>query len=361
MSNERRLGELRAAIDAVDDELLVLLNRRAGLTIEVGDFKRDSDPDGAFYRPEREAQILRRLEAANPGPLPNDQLLRLMREVISTCLSLEKVLGIAYLGPQGTYTHAALLKHFGAAVEAVAQDGIAEVFREVESGACDYGVVPLENSIGGSVNLTLDCLAASSASVCAEIVLPIHHQLLARGGGLETVECVYAHEQALGQCRNWLVRHLPAAELVPVASNAAAARRAASESGAAAIAGRQAAEHYELEVLVRNIEDEPHNTTRFAVLGRTSPGASGKDRTMVMFSTPNEAGSLHRMLSELAERGISMSRIESRPLPSGVWDYRFFVDLLGHADDPQVSEALEAMQVRAAAFKILGSFPRAVV
>ncbi|MGR8918070.1 MAG: prephenate dehydratase [Gammaproteobacteria bacterium] len=361
MSSTDRLAELRRAIDAVDDELLALLNRRAALTIEVGEVKRADGGAPEFYRPEREAGILRRLTAANPGPMPDAELVRLMREIISTCLSLEQVLDVAYLGPAGTYTHAALRKHFGAAVNAVPAATIGEVFRAVESGACGYGVVPIENSVGGAVIQSLDCLAESAAGICAEIALPIHHQLLVRGTAQADVARVYAHEQALQQCRAWLANELPGAELIAVGSNAQAAERAAGEAGSAAIASVQAGEIYGLEVLAANIEDRPDNTTRFVVLGGSRPGPTGADRTSIMFSMPNQPGALHGILGVLAERGISMSRIESRPLRNGQWDYLFFVDLLGHADDDDMAGALAAIEGRAALFKVLGSYPRAVL
>ena len=361
MSTEQRLAELRLAIDAVDDELLALLSRRAGLTIEVGEVKRAAGAAAEFYRPDREAQILRRLLAANPGPLPDPDLARLVREIISTCLSLEKTRGVSYLGPAGTYTHAALLKHFGGAVTPISQAGVAEVFRDVAARASDYGVVPIENSFGGSINQTLDCLAESSLRVCGEIVLAVHHQLLSRAPATPDIRRVYAHEQAFEQCRSWLDRHLPGIERTALSSNAAAACRAADEADAAAIASVEAARLYDLPTLAANIEDNPHNTTRFVVLGHVLPQATGADRTMVMFSMDNQAGALAQMLGALAERDISMSRIESRPLRTGVWDYLFFVDILGHVNDPLVAEALAAMEARAAAFKILGSFPRAVI
>lgn len=361
MADDEQLDALRSAIDAVDDELLTLLNRRAGLTIEVGEFKRARGAGTAFYRPEREAQILRRLQQANPGPMPDELLLRLMRETISACLSLEKALSIAYLGPAGTYTHAATAKHFGGAVTPLSQPDIPAVFRAVESAAADYGVVPMENSVGGAVNQTLDCLSETSLVICGEIVLPVHHQLLSRHDDLGAVARVYAHAQALEQCRQWLRRELPAAETMSVTSNAQAAARAAGEDGSAAIASVEAGEIYALNTLARNIEDNPHNTTRFVVLGPTPPGPSGADRTMVMFSMPNRPGALHDMLGVLAARGISMSRIESRPLRSGVWDYLFFVDLLGHAEDADMAAALAEMRERAAVFKLLGSCPRAVL
>ncbi len=360
MSDDQRLIQLRDAIDEVDDQLLALLNRRAGLTIEVGDLKRSAGGEVDFYRPEREAEILRRLSTNNDGPLPNDDLLRLMREVISTCLSLEQTLTVAYLGPAGTYTHAALLKHFGGAVTPVTQASIADVFRQVEARSCDYGVVPIENSVGGSINQTLDCLGETSLGVCSEIVLAVHHQLLSSGTELGAVERVYAHDQALQQCRSWLLANLPGVEQVALGSNAAAACRARDEPKSAAIASSEAGELYGLNTLAGNIEDTPHNTTRFVVLGRNRPLPTSDDRTMVMFSMSNRPGALAAILGVLAGRNISMSRIESRPLRNGLWDYLFFVDFLGHADDPIVADALGEIESLAAMFKVLGSCPRAV-
>jgi chorismate mutase / prephenate dehydratase len=361
MATEDRIEQLRVMIDAVDDELLHLLSRRAALTIDVGEVKRAGGVTTEFYRPEREARILRRLLAANPGPLPDEALARVMREIISTCLSLEHALRIAYLGPEGTYTHAAVLKHFGGAVEPVTSASVGEVFREVEARACDYGVVPIENSVGGSVNQTLDCLSESSLRICAEIVLAVHHQLLSNVATLADVQRVYAHEQALAQCRGWLDRHLPTAERIALGSNAAAAQRARQEVGSAAIASIDAGQRYGLTALASNIEDFPHNTTRFAVLGRAIPRASGDDVTSAMFGLPNKPGALHGILSVLAERGISMSRIESRPARNRMWDYLFFVDLLGHSEDAVVAAALAEIETRASLFKLLGSYPRAIL
>lgn len=361
MSSDQRISELRTQIDALDDELVRVLNERAGLSIEVGEIKRALDADPQFYRPDREAQILRRLSALNDGPLPDEDLRRVVREIISACLSLEQKLRIAYLGPEGTFTHAAVLKHFGGAVKPIAMNSIGEVFRDVEARASDYGVVPIENSLEGSVNQTLDCLSDSSLGICGEIVLAVHHQLLTREAAIENVQRVYAHEQALAQCRGWLDRHLSGAERIALGSNAAAAQRAQTEARAAAIAGTQAAERYELEIRAQNIEDHPQNTTRFALLGHAGPQATGDDVTLVMFSTPNKPGALHAILSIIADAGISMSRIESRPKRSGTWDYLFFVDLLGHRDDADVAPALAGIESQAALFKVLGSCPRAVL
>lgn len=360
MELEDRLAALRARIDMLDDELLALLNRRAALTVEVGDVKRAAGDATGFYRPEREAGILRRLSGANPGPLPDAALVRVMRELISACLALEQALKVAYLGPAGTYTHAAVQKHFGAAVEPVAVASIDEVFRAVEARSSDYGVVPIENSVGGSVSQTLDCLSASPLAICGEIVLPVHHQFLSLAGAIAQVRRVYAHEQALAQCRGWLDRHCPAAERIATGSNAQAAQRAQQEPEAAAIASVEAGERYGLATLAADIEDYAHNTTRFVVLGHRIPGPSGDDLTTVMFGLPNRPGALHGLLGVLAERNLSMSRIESRPSRHALWEYRFFVDIVGHAEDPAVAAALIAMESRAAVFKLLGSYPRAV-
>jgi chorismate mutase/prephenate dehydratase len=357
----KALEQLRSDIDALDQELLRLINARARLAIEVGQVKRASGGDAVFYRPEREAVILKRTLDSNPGPLPAAEAARLMREIMSTCLALEHPLRVAYLGPDGTYTHLAALKHFGGSITGVPLAGIDEVMREVESGGANYGVVPVENSIEGGVAQTLDALRESSLKLSGEIVLTIHHQLLSRAGSLADITHVYAHNQALAQCRRWLVSHLPHAECVPVASNAEGARRALADETSAAIAGERAAEIYAIPILHRNIEDEVGNTTRFVVVGRDSVPASGADVTSVMFTTPNRPGALHEVLSVLAEAGISMTRIESRPLREAAWDYVFFVDLEGHVDTPSVAAALTELQRRTSRLKILGSYPRAVL
>lgn len=356
-----RLANLRACIDGVDDELLKLLNERAAATIEIGKIKRAAGEEARFYRPDREAEILRRVKRNNPGPMPEAHLLRLVREIMSACLSLEQVLRVTYLGPAETFTHAAVAKHFGADVEAVAVTNIGEVFREVEACASAYGIVPIENSLEGSVNQTLDCLAKSSLRMCGEVVLAVHHQLLSNAGGLAAIARVYAHEQALAQCRGWLDDHLRGAERIAVSSNAAAAEKAATESGAGAIASAQAGERYGLAVLGANIEDHPQNTTRFAVLGRSTPEPTGDDITSIVFSMPNKPGALHDVLGVLSDSRISMTKIESRPLRMGKWDYIFFVDFVGHADDPGVAAVIERIEGRTALFKILGSCPRAVL
>lgn len=356
------LSEVRARIDSIDRELLRLLNQRAECALEVAHIKRKDDPEAHFYRPEREAQVLRSVKEQNPGPLAGDTLAFLFREIMSACLALEEPLRIAYLGPEGTFTQAAALKQFGHQAKAIPVASIGDVFREVESAACHYGLVPVENSTEGVISHTLDSFISSPLHICGEVMLSIHHHLLATGGSLAEVKQVYSHQQSLAQCRAWLDRNLPNAERLPVASNAEAARLAAENgAGTAAIAPEAAASIYGLKTLQGNIEDEPGNTTRFLVVGRESVPPSGDDKTCLLLSTRNEAGALHRLLAPLAEHGISMTRIESRPSRRGAWDYVFFVDLLGHQQDEKVAKALVELKAQAALFRVLGSFPNAVI
>ena len=355
------LDALRAEIDALDEELLRLINQRATLAMKVGQAKRDGDDTPIYYRPEREAAILRRIHHTNPGPLASRESARLMREIMSACLALECPLRVAYLGPEGTYTHQATMKHFGGSVETVPLSTIEEVMREVESGSVSHAVVPVENSLEGGVNQTLDYLRESPLKICGEVLLPIHHQLLSKAPTLDAVERVYAHAQALAQCRRWLATHLPRIEAIAVNSNAEGARRVVVETDSAAIAGQIAADLYELPVLYHHIEDDPGNTTRFLVFADHSPPPSGADVTSVMFTTVNQPGALHRVLDELAEANISMTRIESRPLRQEGWNYLFFVDIDGHIDTDTVRLALERVNDKALIMKILGSYPRAVL
>jgi chorismate mutase/prephenate dehydratase len=306
--------------------------------------------------------VLRLVKANNPGPLAGDTLALLFREIMSACLALEEPMRIAYLGPAGTFTQAAALKHFGHQVQTHPIATIGDIFREVESGACHYGVVPVENSTEGVITHTLDAFISSPLLVCGEVMLPIHQNLLGQAAALSEIRQVYSHQQSLAQCRAWLDRNLPQAERLPVTSNAEAARLAA-EAGAktAAIGSEAAAAIYSLKILTRNIEDEPCNTTRFLVIGRESVPPSGNDKTCLLLSTRNEAGALHRLLAPLAEHGISMSRIESRPSRRGVWDYVFFIDVLGHQQEPALAKALGELKGQAAFLRILGSFPNAVI
>ena len=359
------LDDIRAQIDAIDLQLQALLNQRASLAQQVAHIKLANNPDAHFYRPEREAEVLRAIKARNQGPLDAEEIARLFREIMSACLALEKRLTIGFLGPAGTFTQAAALKHFGHSVLVSPLTTIADVFREVESGACDYGVVPVENSTEGVVSHTLDMFLSSPLVISGEVVLRIHHNLLghlpAEGDGWKKARQVFAHQQSLAQCRRWLDQHLPNAEPVAFASNAEAARHVANIGEGLAIASSEAAMLYGLDVLAPNIEDEPCNTTRFLIIGKQSVAPSGDDKTSLLLSTRNEAGGLHKLLAPLAEHGINLTRIESRPSRRGVWDYVFFADILGHQADPNVAEALSVLAKEAGMCKVLGSYPVAVL
>lgn len=361
MSDKPSLEQLRQEIDAVDQQLLELISQRARIAQKVAEVKNSSEEQNHFYRPEREAQILRKIIEQNKGPLSEEEMARLFREIMSACLALEQPLDVAYLGPEGTFTQTAALKHFGHSVHATAFGSIDQIFREVESGASNYGVVPVENSIEGVVNHTLDMLNHSSLLICGEVELRIHHHLLTNAADIGDIEKVYSHQQSLAQCRAWLDAHLIKAERVSVSSNAEAAKLAAAQKHAAAIASETAGELYELNCLASNIEDQPDNTTRFLVIGKKMCPPSGQDKTSLIFSAPNKPGSLHAMLSCFANNGVSMTRIESRPSRREMWDYVFFVDIEGHAEDTKVKKALGELEDHAAMVKLLGSYPRAVL
>ena len=354
MSEE--LNRLRTQIDAVDDELLQLFNRRAQLARTVGEVK----GTGVVYRPEREAQVLRRLTADNPGPLPEKAVAHLFTEVISACRAQEDMLAVACLGPRGTFSEEALGKHFGAQAPSVMCASIDEVFRTVESDAVGYGVVPVENSTEGAVGRTLDLLLTTPLNLCGEILLPVRQNLLSKAPRIADIKRVYSHAQSLAQCNTWLSQHLPGAERVSVASNADAARRAGDEPDAAAVAGQAAAEHYGLTVLAPGIEDDPNNTTRFAVICKQEVPASGKDKTSFVMASQNRPGAIFDLLEPLARHRVSMTRLESRPSRTGLWEYVFFVDIEGHQEDEAPAAALSEIRERAGSLKILGSYPMAV-
>jgi chorismate mutase/prephenate dehydratase len=357
------LGTLRAAIDAVDEQLHGLLNERARLAQRAGISKHRDGHTVDFYRPEREAEVLRRALERNPGPLRNEEIVRLFREIMSACLAQEEPLKVAFLGPEGTFTQQAVFKHFGHSVRALALPTVDEVFQEVEAGNADFGIVAIENSSEGTITNTLDRFLTSPLHICGEVELRIHHCLMGKMDALARVLRVCSHSQALAQCRGWLDEHLPDAERVPVASNAEGARRARDEQGTAAIAGETAAEVYGLSLLVRDIEDRADNATRFLVLGRKLLRPSGADRSTLLVSIGDtrSPGALHRLLEPLARYGISMTRIESRPSRRRKWDYVFFIDIEGHAEEPRVRKALSALQRRASLFRVLGSYPRSVL
>ena len=375
MSQVEKLQAIRVRIDKLDEEIQRLINDRAKCAQEVAFVKQESvkqesasqeanqkgSDKAEYYRPEREAEILREIQARNQGPLSNEEIARLFREIMSACLALEQTLKIAYLGPEGTFTQAAALKHFGHSINSISMSAIDEVFREVESGSANYGVVPIENSTEGVINHTLDMFQQSSLLICGEVELRIHHHLLSTSGSLEDVKKIYSHQQSLAQCREWLDANLPKAERISVGSNAEAAKMAIDEKNCAAIAGNTAAEIYGLNTLVPNIEDEPDNTTRFLIIGNQSVPQSGRDKTSILVSAPNKTGALYGLLTPFIKNEISLTRIESRPSRKGMWEYVFFIDIDGHRDDEPVKKALSQLKKEASLLKVLGSYPCAVL
>ena len=359
--NSDKLAELRSNIDNVDAQLLRLLNERAGYAEAVAEVKQISESKGqrVIYRPEREALLVKRLQQLNAGPLSDEHVERLFREIVSCCRSLEESLTVAYLGPKGTYTEAATLRQFGHFVSTKSQTSIADVFREVASRSCHYGVIPVENSTEGVVNHTLDCFMESELRICGEVSLPIHHALLVPKALVEEdIQVIYSHEQSFAQCREWLESRLPDIELEPVHSNAEAAKLASQSENAAAIAGELTAELYDLEILHTQIEDKADNTTRFLVIGDQETSATGEDKTSILVATQNIPGALFKVLSPFQERDISLTRIESRPSKLGAWTYVFFIDFDGHETDEVITEVLEEVRLVSVHVRVLGSYPR---
>lgn len=351
-----KLKTIRSQIDALDERLVKLLSARARLAQRIGKIKQ-----GAVYRPEREAQVLRRIIQINPGPLSGRALARVFTEVMSACRALEDSLTVAYLGPQGTFSQEAALKHFGGMAPTVPCGSIDEVFRQVESGAVGYGVVPVENSTEGAIGRTLDLLLTTPARVCGEVMLPVRQCLMGKAKKRADIRKVFSHTQSLAQCQKWLARHLPHAEQVAVVSNAEAAQCAARDRHAAAIGSRTAATFYELDLLARNIEDEATNTTRFLVIAEHGAAPSGKDKTSLILSTRNVPGAIHDLLTPLAANRVSMTRLESRPARTGLWEYVFYVDIDGHEQNANVAKALAELERKASFLKNLGSYPAAII
>ena len=367
------LGKLRDEIDSVDQQIQQLVNKRAQCAQKVADVKEHFSKPGesvVFYRPEREAQVLRRVMERNEGPLPAEGVARLFREIMSQCLALEEPMKIAYLGPEGTFTQQAALKHFGHAVQCESQGSIADVFREVEAGGANFGVVPVENSTEGVITHTLDSFVGSNLHICGEVALRIHHHFLLKKelkeAVLKNIETtkplkVYSHAQSLAQCRQWLDANWPGIERIAVSSNAEAARRAQEEEGAAAIASEAAAELYDLSIATANIEDMPDNTTRFLIIGKQATEISGDDKTSLLIASKNEPGALYHLLAPFHEKGVSLTRIETRPSKSGTWNYMFFIDLEGHQNEEKVKKAMALVKQQCTDFKCLGSYPKAVL
>ena len=355
--SDDKLKPLRDQIDAIDAQLISLLNQRAKVAQAVGHIK--AETNAPVFRPEREAQVLARVAERNDGPLVSSDLQSIFREVMSACRALEKRITVAYLGPAGTYSEQAVWQQFGQAVEGLPCVSIDEIFRSVEAGTADFGVVPVENSTEGAVNRTLDLLMRTTLSISGEVALPVQHSLMTRTGTMNGITTVCAHSQALAQCQAWLNEHYPQLERRAVASNGEAARMASEEPGVAAIAGDMAARRYSLAIAHAHIQDDPHNRTRFFVIGTLQPGPSGRDQTSLLLSVPNKSGAVYELLAPLARHGVSMTRFESRPARTGRWEYFFFVDIEGHAHDAKVAQALAELQTQAAFFKVLGSYPHA--
>lgn len=354
-----RLDKLRGEIDALDEKIQALVTRRARNALAIAGLKR-AEGNSSVYRPEREAEILRQVLNRNRGPLSDDVLGRIFREIVSACRALEDELRVAFLGPEGTFTQEAVFRHFGHAVQTRSLSAIDEVFREVESGSAHFGVVPIENSTEGVINHTLDMFMESPLKICGEVELRIHHHLLGRGTDIKSARKIVSHQQSLAQCREWLDENLPGLERVAVSSNAEAARLASADENLLAIAGESAARLYGLKTHAANIEDRPDNMTRFLVIGAIEPPPSGCDKTSLLLSGKNRPGSLARLLAPLARFGINMTRIESRPSRKANWEYVFFVDLEGHVLDRKLKAALKALEKEAAFVKWLGSYPRAL-
>ena len=368
----RSLDEVREDIDAIDREIQSLISRRARCAQEVADIKMEevlsareqgeSEQEVVFYRPEREAQVLNRIKERNDGPLGSDKVAFIFREIMSACLALERPLQVAYLGPEGTFTQAATIKHFGHAVVSIPQGTIDSVFNQVEAEDCNYGVVPVENSTEGMVSHTLDNFMDSTLKICGEVEMQIHHHLLAGSHtGAEDIVRVCAHQQALAQCRGWLEHYLPHAELRAVSSNGEAARLAAAEPGTVAIAGDMAADQYDLEKLYENIEDSSHNTTRFLIIGRDEIPPSGNDKTSIIVSSRNRPGALFDLLQPFRDAGISLTRIDTRPSRTEKWAYVFFIEFEGHLQDQPIADVMAGLEEHSILLKPLGSYPKAVL
>ena len=351
------LKQHRDKIDAIDEQLLSLVNERARLAREIGNLKNG----GPIYRPEREAQVLRRLLDHNQGPLSDEAVTAIFRQVMANCRALEKELSVAFLGPLGTFSEEAATKQFGELSAPVQCSSIDEVFRVVEAGKVDYGVVPVENSTEGAIGRTLDLLVGSRIKICGEVELAVHHNLLSKQENISLIKKLYSHTQSLSQCHEWLNQNLAGVERHAVVSNAEAARLAAEQDDAAALASIRAAKLFDLNVLAESVEDDPKNTTRFLILATHDVAPSGRDKTSLAMATRNVPGAMSNLLEPLARHQVSMTKLESRPSKTGIWEYVFFVDIEGHHEDVAVASALRELQQRASFLKILGSYPMGVI
>lgn len=355
--SQKNLKDLRDQIDGIDRHIIELINRRGILSRDIGDIKKKrSQP---IYSPDRESQVYAAISHKNNGPISGKSLKAVYREIMSACLSLEKTLKVAYLGPALTFTHQAALRKFGASVEYISCDNISDVFGEVEKGSADYGVVPIENSIEGAVNHTFDMFIDSPLVICSEIYFPIKHTLLSKKSGIKGIKRIYSKPEVFGQCRRWIEKNLPSARLVEASSTAKAAEIAARHADSACIASELAAERYGLNVLARAIEDSATNVTRFLVIGKEMSKVSDHDKTSIMFSVKDRPGVLHDMLGAFKKQGINLTKIESRPSKLRLWKYYFFVDMDGHCQSPHVKKALRALERKCHFVKMLGAYPKA--
>ena len=359
--DKKLLESLRKEIDSIDQQLMQLISKRAEYAQKVASVKADGQDTTRFYRPDREASILKRVIEHNNGPLTNQEMARLVREIMSACLALEQRLQVAFLGPSGTFTEEAAYKHFGHSISTLSVTSIDDVFREVESDNADYGVVPIENSTQGIVNSTLDMFLESTLKIVGEVEIRVHQHLLSNVENLNDIQVLYSHLQSLAQCKKWLETNLPGVKRVPVSSNADAAQRAFNEKNSAAIASETAAHEYNLAICRKNIEDSPDNTTRFLIVGKQEVQQTGDDKTTLLISARNKPGALYSLLQPLAKNNVSMTRIESRPSHCVNWEYVFFLDLEGHIENDAIMKSLEDLNKEADLLKVLGSYPRAAL
>ncbi len=356
MCPKKNLNDLRKKIDKIDSTIINLINKRGGISREIGDVKKGRNQ--ALYSPDRESQVYSGIRKKNSGPLLDGSVEAIYREIMSACLSLEKAMKIAYLGPEFTFTHQVSMKKFGSSVDYLSCDSISGVFREVEKGNADYGVVPIENSTEGAVNHTLDVFIDSPLVVCSEVYFPICHSLLSKKGNMKAIKRIYSNPQVFGQCRGWIEKHLPQAKLRDTKSTGEAAQIAAKHDDAACIASELAAAKYRLKVLAKAIEDSASNVTRFLVIGKNMSKISGKDKTSIVFSIKDKPGALYDMLSSFKKPGINLTKIESRPSKKKAWKYYFFVDMQGHCETPKIARALKTLEKKCHFVKIMGSYPR---
>jgi len=347
----------RKQVDEIDEKILNLLNQRANLAIKIGNIKRRGNKE--IHAPRREKEIYQKLFNKNKGPLNNEAIRNIYREIISASLALEEPIKISFLGPEGSFTHLACIQHFGLSVKYHSANVIKEVFDDVEKGIAIYGVVPVENSTEGAVNLTLDMLLESDLRIYGEILLPINHNLLNRSGNIKDIKQIISHPQSIAQCREWIEKHLRGIPITEVSSNARAAIMASRNKSIAAIASKTAADIYGLKIVKKNIEDNVNNFTRFLILSKNYSERTGDDKTSLLFSIKDKAGALHRVLKPFAENKINLTKIESRPSKKKAWEYIFYLDLLGHLEDLAVKKAIKSLRSNCMFLKILGSYPKA--